>query len=1154
MYNHRFSQLLLLLVCFSNLALVAQEPPPGWHFRGAGSGGVTEEGNLYVDVDHQQEETDWVGPALPLVPGGIYRMDFDLRVTPENADGNVTPGLVNYSVDTKRIGDWQHESLTLPAAMETDRMRMRLGAWKLGGRAEFKNWTLKPVIPIFHECGNGLCLGKGETIVGNTFTFSQAFPNDGLAQTRLLPRLDNIRFNTDRFCLETPGACVTYAMQVPGRQQLGNATLELFVNHHIAGTLMVEASQNGQDWTILDNLDTTGTIHAQLPTDFYPAEVIYFRFRLADGGSLQVNRVRYTATLDSSPLAEPAIGLTNFALVDHADARLAVQFHPLGALLPGAHTIVLELANQTDQPILLQPSAAIEPQDARAQSWQGDAFTLPPRQSTTMQVPCFLPDAGDWQIRLALGGDSEAAYVIEAKIPEFQSIGYGAILTEDATAVIWTAEAGWHVARERIPPTARDTALRIQAAANEAEAAQLVLRPNHDLDGVTLVASDLTGPDGANIPAAQIAILQEYYHEIQLPTDKYGYQGLVPDALPPAAAPLALAADRNQPFWIRVKVPAGTPAGTYRGTIAIQDAHGWSAVVPLEVEVFGFELPDRMTLETAFGFDLRNPFLYHQPDDDAQKRELLDLYLQALADHHLSPYNPAPLDGWSYAVQAPDRTVAWQGTGEMDRAVKFAGEASLKLVDNATDGNRLATTQRLAVPDAPLRFSFRYRTAVPDQACSMFVCFFDADGKWLSGRNQTFNFTGDGETWQEASGNVTSYPTEAQEFTINFTPLEWSTDGHTIGSAWFDDLRVLADQRLLVADDFEPARLEDYRIVFDWSRWDAAVERALAKFHFNTLNITPEALHAAVEVDGKPLARFAGFLEGTEEFTYLHRKYLHEIQEHLREKGWLDMSYVYWYDEPEEQDYPYVMNGFRKLREGAPDLRRMLTEQVEPALFGGPNLWCPVTYSTVLSTIAERQAEGEDFWWYVCTGPKMPYATLFMDHPATNLRVWLWQTWQHQVQGVLIWATTYWNCDHIYTDRPQNPYVDTMSWAAGYNWVKPGQRQPWGNGDGRFLYPPLATVNRADGDRRPILEPPVDSIRIEMLRDGIEDYEYCVILRKLRDDNATRFSPAELAHINALLTVPSQISEDMTHFTHSPEPILKRRSEIGRAITELLEK
>ena len=82
----------------------------------------------------------------------------------------------------------------------------------------------------------------------------------------------------------------------------------------------------------------------------------------------------------------------------------------------------------------------------------------------------------------------------------------------------------------------------------------------------------------------------------------------------------------------------------------------------------------------------------------------------------------------------------------------------------------------------------------------------------------------------------------------------------------------------------------------------------------------------------------------------------------------------------------------------------------------------------------------------------------------------------------------------------------------------------------------------------------MDSIRIEMLRDGIEDYEYCVILRKLRDDNATRFSPAELAHINALLTVPSQISEDMTHFTHSPEPILKRRSEIGRAITELLEK
>ena len=50
-------------------------------------------------------------------------------------------------------------------------------------------------------------------------------------------------------------------------------------------------------------------------------------------------------------------------------------------------------------------------------------------------------------------------------------------------------------------------------------------------------------------------------------------------------------------------------------------------------------------------------------------------------------------------------------------------------------------------------------------------------------------------------------------------------------------------------------------------------------------------------------------------------------------------------------------------------------------------------------------------------------------------------------------------------------------------------------GDGRFFYPPLASVQ--EGDKGPILDAPVGSIRGEMLRDGIEDYEYFVMLKRL---------------------------------------------------------
>ena len=76
--------------------------------------------------------------------------------------------------------------------------------------------------------------------------------------------------------------------------------------------------------------------------------------------------------------------------------------------------------------------------------------------------------------------------------------------------------------------------------------------------------------------------------------------------------------------------------------------------------------------------------------------------------------------------------------------------------------------------------------------------------------------------------------------------------------------------------------------------------------------------------------------------------------------------------------------------------------------------------------------------------PRAPYATLFIDHPGTDLRVWLWQTWKARVSGILVWETVYWTSKSAYPDSRQNPYEDAASWADSI-------RYNWGNGDGRFL-------------------------------------------------------------------------------------------------------
>lgn len=342
----------------------------------------------------------------------------------------------------------------------------------------------------------------------------------------------------------------------------------------------------------------------------------------------------------------------------------------------------------------------------------------------------------------------------------------------------------------------------------------------------------------------------------------------------------------------------------------------------------------------------------------------------------------------------------------------------------------------------------------------------------------------------------------------------------------------------------------DIEPVFRWDEWDAAMTRAVESNRFNTFRIRIEGLgggtfHARTEPS------LLGFAGGTPEYELLMGKYLRGIESHLREKGWLDKAFVYWFDEPDPKDYGFVMNGMNTLKRHAPGLRRMLTEQIEPKLFGGPGIWCPLTPSLNKPGLEERRKAGDRFWWYICCGPKAPYVTEFIDHAGPALRVWLWQTWAERVAGILIWETVYWTSDTAYPEagKPQNPYTDPMSWTTGYG-VPRGTKRPWGNGDGRFLYPPPAA---ADGNPAgPVPDAPVPSLRLEMLRDGIEDYEYFVILRRLLHEKGGRLDPRTRQNLEVLLTVPAEVSAGLTEFTRDPAPIETHRDKLARAIVSLL--
>jgi hypothetical protein len=331
----------------------------------------------------------------------------------------------------------------------------------------------------------------------------------------------------------------------------------------------------------------------------------------------------------------------------------------------------------------------------------------------------------------------------------------------------------------------------------------------------------------------------------------------------------------------------------------------------------------------------------------------------------------------------------------------------------------------------------------------------------------------------------------------------------------------------------------------DFTRFDRAAEKWLGKF--STFMLPLHGMGGGT-FQSRSLGSMEGFQEGTPEHARLFKDYLSQIESHLRERGWLDKAFTYWFDEPDPKDYDFVVAGMKRIKAAAPGIRRMLTEQPEPALFGSVDIWCGLTPEWTPEKVAARRAAGEAVWWYICCAPKAPYVTEFIDHPAVELRLWPWQSWQYGVEGLLVWASTYWTSPSAFpAPKIQDPWEDPMSYVSGYDFG-PGHIDYWGNGDGRFLYPPRDALRGG----KPNLEAPVNSIRWENLRDGMEDYEYFWLLaRAIERREKAGATAASLQEARELLVVPGTISKDLTHFTTDPRPLLAHRERVARMIEKL---
>lgn len=204
---------------------------------------------------------------------------------------------------------------------------------------------------------------------------------------------------------------------------------------------------------------------------------------------------------------------------------------------------------------------------------------------------------------------------------------------------------------------------------------------------------------------------------------------------------------------------------------------------------------------------------------------------------------------------------------------------------------------------------------------------------------------------------------------------------------------------------------------------------------------------------------------------------------HFKQKGWFDKLWGYTRDEPSAAEFPEVKERARAMLEGDPGMRPLVTKGLadglrDTAQTSPIRIWTPLVNQMSESTRAQFDpyiAAGAELWWYQsceshgCFGNDVTgYPSYMIDIPGAYNRVMPWLSFAYRTTGEL-----YFNTMEAY-------YKVADPWTSVYLFT--------GNGDGTLFYP--GRPDKIGGSAHV----PVESLRLKLIREGHEDYEYLRLL------------------------------------------------------------
>jgi hypothetical protein len=349
-------------------------------------------------------------------------------------------------------------------------------------------------------------------------------------------------------------------------------------------------------------------------------------------------------------------------------------------------------------------------------------------------------------------------------------------------------------------------------------------------------------------------------------------------------------------------------------------------------------------------------------------------------------------------------------------------------------------------------------------------------------------------------------------------------------------LRFIAEHRLGINEIHPPPKFnyKEGKVTMDAAEFDEA-----AHFCFDELGMnvayTPDFFYMFGWA--YPPKKLFGLDPFTPEWTAALQQSYRLFTDHVRQKGWHDKFVFYVSDEP-HFDHDFVVEQMKKLCALVHEVDRTIpiyssTWRHCAAWDDSLDLWGIGQYGCFPVDEMERLQRAGRQMWFTCDG-QMATDTPFL---ATE-RLLPYYCFRYGVRGFEFWGLAWWTYNPWQVGWHQ--FIRQSDEGKKYYWVR------YPDGDGFLAYP-----------GKPVgVDGPASTIRLEQIRQGLEDYEALALLGELaaKAKQAGRAAPGAeraLAMARDLVTIPNAGGLRSTEILPNPDQVPAIRKAVNAALVQL---